>query len=78
MCVDYIENSFKLSESRTLLTLKMAKHATNRLIIQSYPISSKGVTASITKDHCIWCKLGLNSIPFEGLDINKPEVQLFR
>ena len=31
--------SFKPTESRTLLTLKMSKHTTNRLIIQSDPIS---------------------------------------
>ena len=78
MRADNIENSVKVSESRTLLTLKMAKHATYRLIIQSYPISSKGVTTSITKDHCTWYKLGLNSIPVEGLDISKPEAQHFR
>ena len=50
MRLDNIENCFKLSESRTLLTLKLAKHATNRLIIQFNPITSKGVIASITKD----------------------------
>ena len=39
MRLDIIENSFKPSENRTLLTLKMSKHTTNRLIIQSDPIS---------------------------------------
>ena len=39
MRIDIIENSFKPSENRTLLTLKMSKHTTNRLIIQPDPIS---------------------------------------
>ena len=37
-CALITENSFKPSESRTLLTLKICKHTTNRLIIQSDPI----------------------------------------
>ena len=39
MRLDIIENSFKPSENRTLLTLKMSKHTTNRPIIQADPIS---------------------------------------
>ena len=39
MRLDILENSFKPSESRALLTLKMSKHTINRLIIQSDPIS---------------------------------------
>ena len=39
MRLDNRENSFKLYESRTLLTLKISKHTTNRLIIQSDLIS---------------------------------------
>ena len=62
MRLDNIENCFKLSESRTLLTLKMAKHAIDRLIIQFDPISSKGVIASFAKDYYTWSKLRLNSI----------------
>ena len=73
MRLDNIENSFKLSESRTLLTLKMAKHATNTLIIQSDLISPKGVITSITEDYRNRSKLGLNPAPVEGLDISKPE-----
>ena len=66
MRLDNIKNCFKLSESRTLLTLKMAKHATDRLIIQFDPISSKGVIASIAKDYCTWSKLSLISISISG------------
>ena len=79
MRFDNIENCFKLSELGTLLTFKMpAKHASDRLIIQFDPISSKGVIASITKDYCTWSKLRLNSISVKGLDISKPETQSFR
>ena len=68
--LDNIENCFKLSESTTLLTLEMAEHATDRLIIQFDPISSKGVIASIAKDYCTWSKLRLKQ--------SKTGTQLFR
>ena len=78
MRLDNIENGFKLSESRTLLTLKTIKRTSDRLIIQLGPISAKGIITSITKDNCTWSKLRLNSIPVRGLDISKPEMQFFR
>ena len=78
MRLDNLENCFKFSESRTLLTHKVAKHAADRLIIQFDPISSKGIIASIAKDNCTRSKLRLNPISVKGLDISKPEKQFFR
>ena len=75
MRLDNIGNSFKLSESRTLLTLKTAKHTGDRLIIQFDPISAKGVIASIAKDYCTWSKLRLNSIPVKGEERGKKQSQ---
>ena len=72
MRLDNLENCFKFSESRTLPTLKVAKQATDRVIIQFDPISSKGIIASIAKDNCTRSKLGVNPISVKGLDISKP------